>query len=346
MLDLFGTAYLGLQRSREYVEIAAEGMRRHGVANPFSRTSEYNFSPLVEAERLIADEFAQEDACLFTSGFLAGNAVGRLLRGLAIREGMALVVTSDIHPCLGLTEGPNRSSAPLQMSDLQPGKRQWIAAFEPLNSLLGATYRDLDAREVTTHAALLAIDTSHTAFLWSHARWRHPPSTGETLFYGSLAKGAAFPAGFVAGPRRLVDAIRLDAAYRTSHPPANALAFAFVAAAHLRRARLLKLRSLLGLVDEAFALKRDECWFPVYFLSDTEDTYRSFLCDEVRLSCVRYPSPASSPMVRAVIHAGLERADVERFIALCERKQVRPSVLEPRAAWRTVAVPAHPAEQS
>lgn len=335
MLDLFGTSYLGLQRCDRYVAIACEGMRNYGVANPFSRDSDYDFGPLIQAEAAVAKEFVQEDACLFSSGFIAGNATSRLLGRMSKEENMGLAVASDIHPCFslsGLYDLPRSDVDTVFFVERE--NRRWIAVFEPLNSLLGTRTLGVEKSRVIERAAVRAIDVSHTAFLWNHANLA---GVGETLFYGSLGKAAAFPVGFVAGPRRLIDRMRDDPAYRTSYPPANALAYAFLRSDGLRRERHKKLRELLATVDASLGLDRGTAWFPAYYLTDQEEMYLGFLRDGIRLSCVRYPSETSPPMVRAVVHAGLQLGDVECFISQCRRKGIRPPMPKTKVEWRVAS---------
>ena len=335
MLDLFGTAYLGLQRCDRYVEIACEGMRSYGVANPFGRDSDYDFGPLVQAEMAVAKEFVQEAACLFSSGFIAGNATRRLLGRVSKEEDMGLAVASDIHPCfsLGGFYGLPQSDGDT-ISFVERKNRRWIAVFEPLNSLLGTRTLDVEKSMIIERAAVRAIDVSHTAFLWNHANLI---GVGETLFYGSLGKAAAFPVGFAAGPRRLIDRLRGDPAYRTSYPPANALAYAFLHSDDLRRERHKKLRKLLAIVDASLGLDRGTAWFPAYYLTDQEEIYLGFLKDGIRLSCVRYPSETATPMVRAVVHAGLQLGDIECFLSQCRRKGIHPPMPKTKVEWRVAS---------
>lgn len=332
-VELFGTAYLGLQSDPGFIALVSAGFAEFGTSNPISRLADHDFGALHAVEAVVAEAFGQEDACLFSSGYLAGIAMGLQLRDIAVRQGVALLVAGDGHPSahcgLSMRTG-------LSMSDAEAAQRHaatgWLAVFDSINSLLGQVTSDPLVSQVIRGAVLRAVDVSHTAFLWSdHHELLHQ---APTLFFGSLGKAAAFPAGFIAGPSEIIAALRDTPIYSASSPPAMVFADAFLKAASLRRARIERLRQHLGRIDHAFGMSRGNRWFPAYRLADDEALCAACTAAGFKLSRLNYPTPTSESILRAVIKAGLGAAEVDAFLGLCQSHRVKPLQDAPASTWQ------------
>lgn len=295
MIDLSGTSYLNFDR----FDPVAEGAVLR-TSNSATRNSAADFGHLRALERSLATDFTAEDACVLSSGYLAGIALNDVLLGDKAFAG-TLLFESSAHSCSSVISrhlGPKRT-----VTGAAPSGAYTVVldAADPLCGFANTGFFD-DA--VPRAATRIAVDCSHTAFLWED----HPrQNTGaEIVYFGSLAKAGAFPAGFIAGPQGLIDAVRGREIYGASGPPAQWMAERLLRRAEDLANRRALLRDYVAHVDARLGRPARADWFPAYRITgDADAIAKDFMQHGFALSRVRYPTPSSPESVRAVLNTGL-----------------------------------------
>ena len=296
LLDLSGTGYLGLQNHPEYIEIVSRNLQRYGINNPLSRNNVGRFSILEEVERTLSATWRTESACLFSSGFLAGQALASAFRSLRL----AYSVQADGHPCYASDSSNNLMSE--EAGYIIDAVDPFSGRSELENNAPGAS-------------PWLAIDVSHVNGVWS------PELITKTkrhrAFFGSLGKAAAFPAGFIAGPCEWVEAARKTSFYTASAATSIAFAASYLEAEPLKNALKTSLDSVINDVFSSLGKTISAYSFPVIYLPTASDEFLAISAAQgIRFSSLPYPSADAPPRVRCVLNARLSPSECKRIIDL------------------------------
>ncbi|MEM9026278.1 MAG: aminotransferase class I/II-fold pyridoxal phosphate-dependent enzyme [Verrucomicrobiota bacterium] len=306
-MELFGTSYLQLQKHPEYLEILTDNLRQHGVNNPISRNNLGHFEILESVETELAKMWHCESACLLANGFLAGQAI----RMLANRLPHPSYVQSDGHPCYhGSVSACSRSP-----DDSEPFS-VILDAVDPFSGQ--AKWSCSESLETLSKARVFAMDISHVFNVWTPSAIFERlglACDGRAVFFGSLAKAAAFPAGFVAGPRSIIEEIRKFPIYTASSAPARYLAASYLDSDDLRSHLRDTLNQVMIQVFEGLGLECDALSFPVCLIrSSPEISLQFFERKGMQISALSYPTPDAPVRIRCVLNAGLTFSDIETLI--------------------------------
>ena len=166
-------------------------------------------------------------------------------------------------------------------------------------------------------------DVSHDLFLHSESPLREGRPHRRQLLVASLGKSLSVPAGLIAGPKRIIAAVRALPAFRGASPPPPAYVHAVsvgwctVAAAQRHLARVTRAvgtavrdvrgGGLVGLDD-----------YPVIVVRDPRLVHRLRRAG-YSLSAVRYPTSASAVVHRVVLRADLADEAVTELARVLSR---------------------------
>ncbi|MGB0372288.1 MAG: aminotransferase class I/II-fold pyridoxal phosphate-dependent enzyme [Opitutales bacterium] len=306
-MDLYGTSYLGLQTHPEYLRILQENLQQYGVNNPMSRNNAGVFKVLERAETSLMEEWESEEACLLPNGFQAGQAVLAVCRDLDC----PIYAQADGHPCyLPNVLADTSSSVALDRFGLI------FDAVDPFTGL--SNWMQKTSLELVHRADFKALDVSHVAGVWpSQDLIKHlnPERSPLTLYFGSLAKASAFPAGFVAGPRKIIRQIRALPQFTASSPPANYLAASFLDSTLLRSRLKGELSRIMKEVRRRLKLPDDPWAFPSFLLKTPNNSELSMLeAQGIHISALAYPSTHSPVRYRCVLNAMLSATELEQIL--------------------------------
>ena len=303
-LDLSGTAYLGLQIHPAYLRVLSQNLAKYGANNPISRNNAGRFEVLETVEASLAEDWQAEDACLLSNGYMAGLAVTLL----ASKTGRRVCVETNGHPCYQ----PHNDSS--KESRSENPEMIIIDAVDPFTGQSSAA-SFIEKRGVALKT--VAIDVSHTASIWGPT-WQGSLEISEgieRIFFGSLGKASAFPAGFVAGPCTWISEIRKLPIYTASAAPAQAYAATYFETTTLREERRRCLMEIIQTVKRDLGCNLSDFDFPVTPLqSESASHLQRFQAQGIHLSSLPYPNADSPPRVRCVLNASLTAADCSRII--------------------------------
>lgn len=334
MIEFKGTGYFDLQHDEAYLQLVRQGIDLFGLNNPISRLAPEDFTVLEEAESIVATELNCEDACLLSCGYLAGIAVTNCLNRLAIEQRKLIIRANSNHPCLSDLSGQiavplSDTLAMQELLDLysQGTIAGWYSVSNSVNSFYGHVDHAMRS-QIAIEADIRLMDVSHSMFLLDHSELQGQANAkpdGRNLFVGSLGKSAAFPAGFVAGSKKIIDLIRCCPEYTAASPPSRSIAFAFVRSQSLRCNKW----NHLYILKRCFETELLGCCagissLPLYSLGvNCDGLYEKLLAAGFKLSFMPYPMPASDRHLRLVINASHRLDDVKHVARVIREHGVK-----------------------
>lgn len=325
-LQFAGTSYLGMGSLPEFECLIHKGLNRHGANHGSSRNSNVQLRVFDVFEAFFAAGAGAEDACLLSSGFLAGHLA---IQSLKPKVDL-LWIAPDAHPAI-LPEGkagdPAQSyetwvEACKQKATSLMGHRIGILA-NAVNPLIPKIHDFAWVRDLPpVNQYYLLIDDSHAfgvvgeSLFGTYRQWSQLPV--NLCICGSLGKALCLPAGIVLGNADWIDMIRQHPIYRSSSPPAPAFLQAFLQGQDL----YLHQRDLLTkkMHDITYHLQGIPSFFtsagyPVVSFADS-GWVQTLAERGVLVSSFPYPKPEDPTVNRIVISAAHEDEDI-RYLLAC-----------------------------
>jgi len=297
---LYGTSYFDLHKNKKYIKYLNKAFKKYGVNNPISRLSDYkHFNILKETEKQIAKDFGCEDACLFSSGYLACVCIKNYLLNDVKRNNSDIVYNTNFHPSW-------IDDKMIEISKNNIDKKN-IFISNSLNSFYGEKE---DYKKYIKKFRKIAIDISHTAYILNHKK----EVKNNVLFFGSLNKASSFPAGFIIGSFKDIKKIKKLAEYTTSTPPSVAFASIFLKMRTIRKIQLKKLRTNIKFINKQLKIKKS---FPIYNIDINNDKlYNKFRLNNLELSYMPYPFINSNKHLRIILNSETKKNDLKKLIKI------------------------------
>jgi 8-amino-7-oxononanoate synthase len=214
--------YLGLTTDPRVRAAAVEAVERHGTGITGSRLLNGTLGLHLQLEELLSDWVGQEAALVFTTGYAANLG----LIGALVGPGDAVVVDSAAHASLvdgaRFSDGVLRAFRHNRVNSLRRTLRSWrehpdaggvLVAVDGIYSMEGdwaplpevaGLCRDFGAR--------LLVDEAHAIGVVGPGGAGTAAATGvrPDLVMGTFSKSLASCGGFVAGPRAVVDYLKIS----------------------------------------------------------------------------------------------------------------------------------------
>ncbi|MHB1928604.1 MAG: aminotransferase class I/II-fold pyridoxal phosphate-dependent enzyme [Acidimicrobiales bacterium] len=331
--------YLGLTADPRVRRAAIEAVERYGTGLTGSRLLNGTLPLHRQLEEELADWVGKEAALVFTTGYAANLGLIVSLLG----EGDAVFLDSAAHASLvdggRFSEGTLRAFRHNRPNSLRRGLRSWreqpdsgglLVAVDGVYSMEGDVAPLLEiAAACTEFGARLLVDEAHALGVVGPDGSGSAPEAGigPDLVMGTFSKSLASCGGFIAGPRPVVDFLKVTCRpllFTASGVPA-ALGAA-LAAARLARtegwrreavvANALRLRR--GLLELGYDAGGDDrsAIVPVLVGDDWKagTLWRSLLEQGVYTNCAVAPA-VSKALLRTSVMATHTEADIDDALA-------------------------------
>ena len=325
MLYFSGTSYLGLTHLDEYKELIKEGIEKYGVHFSGSRNGNIRYTLYEEAENYLAAWVGTEDAIVTSSGFSAGQLLIKVLEEM----GWSMEYAPAAHPSLwrsgeDSTGGDFMSwvtMTKLLLEGMLPRKMVLFCnSCDPL--FCEAVHFDWLQDITSYHEVLLVVDDSHGIGVMGKngegiaSKLKKLPSHIRWIITSSLGKGLSLSAGFIAGPKDILDKIRICPWFVGASPAAPAFLNALLKGEDIRARQAKKLKKYQMLFGTHSLVKKhlnNQPGLPVYYCSHPQ-LYSYLLSRNIIISHFSYPNPDSPPISRIVLHAALEQGDLGKLL--------------------------------
>lgn len=288
-----GTNYLNLAYNKQFQQLVAEGMKRYGAGYGSSPTSLPGLKIYDQLASFFTHYYQCEAVCFFSSGFLASRSVVEYF----IENGESINYLSFSHPSLKLNHQKNNHS--MLAADI----------VDPIH------LREFTTNQMETEQKVI-VDASH-AFGVHDDQVRELLRMNKVVVCGSLNKALSIPAGIVLCSASVAKELKERHSYTTSSALHPAFCYALLKAFEngLIAEQQEKLNSLLVQIpqsDEYHLLPP----YPILKLTDAgKSLYQLFLEHNILIWRNEYPKLSGDFVNRIIIHAGLKRKDIERFLS-------------------------------
>ena len=309
-----GYSYLGMSHVPDFIALLKEGLDRYGALFPSSRISNTTLPLYGHLEHYLAQLTGAEAAVTYGSGFLACQAVGRLL------ENETVLVAPGTHPATGFRAAPGSYD---DWCD-EVRTRAWdqdhyVLVADSVDPLRGEVHDFVFLQELPREKRFtVLIDDSHgIGWMGEHGEGisgalMHLPQVEYILVY-SLAKALHVQGGAVSCSRAWGERLRRSAFYTASTPMAPAFAHALLSAGALYEVQRARLAHNMELLRSPVL---EDARLPVR-LSKKAGLGAFLETRGILLSSFAYPDPGGPLLERVVLSALHERGDLEALMDAC-----------------------------
>ncbi|MEO7801107.1 MAG: aminotransferase class I/II-fold pyridoxal phosphate-dependent enzyme [Ginsengibacter sp.] len=319
-----GYDYLGMQSHPEFIEIIKEGFGKYGWLHPSSRISNTRLHIYEACEQLLSSKTSTENSLLLSSGFLAGQALHKILS--VYKD---IYYAPRLHPALN----PNPTAA-------VPGFSKWSQeTLDIINSNISAEPKIIcfDAVDIfkpeindvsfltnikADQKLIVVIDDSHGIGITGEigkgaSSYIHMQSNIEYVFVYSLSKAFNIIGGAVSGPKHIIDLLKHSPAYAASTAPAPGMLHAFLHGQNIYTAQLKKLKDNINyFTNSAKGLSlSSDLNLPIVILNNI-NTDKELYDYEIIISSFNYPLSSSLKINRIVLNAGHTIEDIHQLISV------------------------------
>jgi len=316
-----GTAYLGIPKNREFINVYIEGVKKFGLNNGTSRTNNIQQGIYNEGEQVAAERYRTEAALITSSGYLAAQLTVKALSPLG-----RVIYAPSTHPALWLMEDQPKNLmsfgkwATETIEKINSSEeKNWVLISNSMNNLIPEIY-DFDfVRQINEDKnIILIVDDSHGIGVNNNglgAVAKLPKQKNiESVVVASMAKALGLDAGIILASNKMIDKLKATNIFIGASPSSPAAIYAFIHAEKIYDKALNDLKNNISRLETALSLyTKHEDGFPVYLLED-DHLYERLLQRQILISSFPYPDPADKPLNRIVLSAWHEKEDIERLI--------------------------------
>jgi len=317
-----GTAYLGIPKNLDFIQLYIEGIKKFGLNNGTSRTNNIQLGIYDNAEKAAAARYGAEAALITSSGYLAAQLTVKDLSRLG-----KVIYGPAAHPALWLVENQTKNVKLFRDWEQETIKsinsseeKTWILISNSMNNLVPEIY-DFDfVKEVHKDKnIILVVDDSHGIGVNNDgmgAIVNLPKQQNiENVVVASMAKALGVDAGIVLASNKIINKLKSTNTFIGASPPSPAALYAYIHAEDIYRKALNKLKNNMVMLEKASNLTWKHEWdFPVYLLGDVNFSQR-LLQKQILISSFPYPNPTDKTLNRIVLSAWHEKEDIETLIA-------------------------------
>lgn len=316
-----GTAYLGLNRNPEFLDLYLEGLRRYGINNGTSRSNNVQLAVYRDAEEFAASYFNAPAALVVSSGFLAAQLVIKHFSSWG-----ELIYAPDSHPALWLGEKPSvPSSFERWISETvrsinKSESAKFVVVSNTLDSLK-PEYYDFSILE-NIHSdkeVILIVDDSHGLGVMGEkgkgSLLSMPVKPNiNPIVVASMAKGLGVDGGLVLANKDTIDALKQDSMFLGASPPAPAAMYTFSKAEAIFQKEYEKLQNNCRFFEEETPMEFTSIkGLPVYY-GDNTFLAESLLKESIIISSFPYPQKTDPTLNRIVISSAHTLDDISRLV--------------------------------
>lgn len=317
-----GTAYLGIPKNQDFIQLYIEGIKKFGLNNGTSRTNNIQLGIYDDAEKVAAARYGAEAALITSSGYLAAQLTVKDLSRLG-----EVIYGPAAHPALWLVENQDKNVKLFRDWEQETIERinsseekTWILISNSMNNLVPEIY-DFDfVKEIRKDKnIILVVDDSHGIGINNNgmgAIVNLPKQENiENVVVASMAKALGIDAGIVLASNKIIDKLKSTNTFIGASPPSPAALYAFIHAEDIYHKAFNKLKNNMLMFETALNLTwKHDFGFPVYLLGDVNFSQR-LLQKQILISSFPYPNPTDETLNRIVLSAWHEKEDIEKLIA-------------------------------
>jgi len=296
LLNFSTTAYLNLAYETEFQRFFMEGIKTFGHTYGSSPLSTPQLEVYGALENFFTSYYDAEACVLFSNGFSASQAVMNCFA----KQGFCIEYGNVSHPALSVEVKSQGFNSVFATDMVDPIKVEVVEVNTPQNS------------------QQIVIDASH-GFGLLDSQIKQYTSNGF-IVCGSINKGLSTPAGIVLCSQKLKEQLITLTSYSTSSPPSPAACYALLKAFETGLVGIQQqtLEQLLQLISPSNKYKHHHSLPFLRFHDERETVFTHFKKQGVLIWRNEYPKNTGKLLNRAVIHAGLEEADIELLLSLTD----------------------------
>ncbi|WP_417360373.1 aminotransferase class I/II-fold pyridoxal phosphate-dependent enzyme [Galbibacter sp.] len=311
-----GTAYLGLQTRKDFIEHYTTNIIHYGTHYGASRASNVRFSIYDKAEQYLARYIGSESCLSLSSGYMASQLVSQYF---SVTEHI-VYRTPYSHDSLAAA-GQLKVKDYEELKDALKRKRQEQKAVILLDSIdfMGLNYPDFKGlQSLNLQDCIVVVDDSHGLGVVGPKgagvfnRLLQLP-LGELIVCGSLGKGFGLQLGGVFGTKKRIEELRQTPIFGGSSPASPATLATLMESQYILERQREKLRS--NLKQFCSLVKKPELFIhlgdhPTFTFMDEQLTTHLY-DNRIIVTSFPYPTKESQLMSRIVISAFHTPRDIE-----------------------------------